>query len=76
MSIAGVSYGQKDRKCEDAYKKGVTNFDMVDSDLNRAIKSVNNGSNNTYENIQRFLYHLALCHSAMDVYKEGETNDG
>lgn len=52
MSIAGMSYGQNDRECDDAYEKDVTNFNMVDSDLNKLIKSVNvSGSNNTYEQI-------------------------
>jgi|Dee2metaT_10_FD_contig_51_1817119_length_482_multi_1_in_0_out_0_1 P-type E1-E2 ATPase len=38
MSIGGVSYGQNHKDCEDAHMKEVTNFNMVDSDLNKAIK--------------------------------------
>jgi P-type E1-E2 ATPase len=49
MSIAGVSYGQDEKDCEDAYKKDVTNFNMVDSDLNKLIKSISSGSNDMYE---------------------------
>ena len=41
MSIAGVSYGKNERDCKDAHEKDVTNFNMVDSDLNKVIKSVN-----------------------------------
>jgi len=75
MSIAGVSYGHNDQDCEDAFEKKVTNFNMVDSDLNTLIQSVNNGSNSSYEHIQRFLYHLALCHTAMTVsLKEGHSD--
>jgi magnesium-transporting ATPase (P-type) len=76
MSVAGVSFGQNDMDCEDAFEKNVTNFNMVDSDLNTVIQSVNNGSNSSYEHIQRFLYHLALCHTAMTVSsKEGHTDN-
>jgi len=37
MSIAGVSYGYNDLECEDAFEKNVTNFNMVDLDLNTVI---------------------------------------
>jgi phospholipid-translocating ATPase len=70
MSIAGVSYGQDEKDCEDAYKKDVTNFNMVDSDLNKLIKSISSGSNDMYESTQRFLYHLALCHTVITVPKD------
>jgi hypothetical protein len=36
MSVAGVSYG-REKECEDAHQKEVTNFNMVDSDLNKLI---------------------------------------
>lgn len=48
MSIAGISYGRNERDCEDANEKEVTNFNMVDSDLNKAIKFQINPQ---YENI-------------------------
>ena len=48
MSIAGVSYGKNERDCEDAEKKDVTNFNMVDSDLKKIIKDHNGKS---YESI-------------------------
>lgn len=64
MSIGGVSYGKNERECEDAASREVTNFNMVDSDLNKVIKS---RSGNSYELIQRFLYHLALCHTVLTV---------
>tara|TARA_B110000285_G_C14756715_1_gene437719 strand:+ start:428 stop:574 length:147 start_codon:yes stop_codon:yes gene_type:complete len=38
MSIAGVTYGQNNSDCEDAWDKEVTNFNMVDSELDKAIK--------------------------------------
>jgi len=38
MSIAGRSYGTSSRDCEDTEEKGVTNFNMVDRDLDKAIK--------------------------------------
>ena len=38
MSIAGVSYGRNERDCDDAHDKEATNFNMVDSDLKKAIK--------------------------------------
>jgi len=62
MSIAGVTYGQNNSDCEDAWDKEVTNFNMVDSELDKAIKYKINPQ---YENIQRFLYHLALCHTVL-----------
>lgn len=62
MSISGVSYGKNERECEDAASKEVTNFNMVDSDLKKKIK---NQSDDQYEQIQRFLYHLALCHTVL-----------
>lgn len=62
MSIAGVSYGKNERDCEDADKKEVTNFNMVDSDLKKVIKE---HKGKRYESIQRFLYHLALCHTVL-----------
>jgi len=74
MSIGGVSYGQSNMQCEDAFKKGVTNFNMVDLDLNKQIDGAK-GSNNTYENIQRFLYHLALCHTGMTDCKGSKEDD-
>lgn len=37
---------------------------MVDSDLNKAIKFQINPQ---YEQIQRFLYHLALCHTVLTI---------
>jgi P-type E1-E2 ATPase len=46
MSIGGVSYGTNQRDCEDAASREVTNFNMVDSDLNKVIKS---HSGNSYE---------------------------
>lgn len=50
MSVAGHSYGQDDRLCDDAYDKDVTNFNMVDSDINKLLKSVSvKGSTNEYE---------------------------
>ena len=38
MSIAGVSYGKNERDCDDASAKEVTNFNMVDRDLDKVIK--------------------------------------
>jgi hypothetical protein len=50
MSVGGVSYGYNDSECHDAYKKDVTNFNMVDSDLNKLIKNAAKGeSSNSYE---------------------------
>jgi magnesium-transporting ATPase (P-type) len=37
MSVAGVSYG-RDKECDDQNLKEVTNFNMVDSDLNKLIQ--------------------------------------
>ena len=52
MSVAGHSYGQDDRLCDDAYDKDVTNFNMVDSDINKLLKSVSvKGSTNEYEQL-------------------------
>ena len=62
MSIGGVSYGQDDKDCEDDEEREVTNFNMVDDELDKAIKFQINPQ---YEQIQRFLYHLALCHSVL-----------
>lgn len=70
MSVAGHSYGQDDRLCDDAYDKDVTNFNMVDSDINKLLKSVSvKGSTNEYEQLQRFLSHLALCHTVSNGCK-------
>lgn len=38
MSIAGISYGNNDMDCDDAHEKDVTNFNMVDSELDKAIE--------------------------------------
>lgn len=38
MSINGVSYGKDDEDCEDDEEKEVTNFNMVDDELDQAIK--------------------------------------
>ena len=38
MSIGGVSYGTNQRDCEDAASREVTNFNMVDSDLNNQLE--------------------------------------
>jgi hypothetical protein len=38
MSIAGVSYGRNEEDCYDAHDREVTNFNMVDSDLDKAIE--------------------------------------
>lgn len=38
MSINGVSYGNNDEDCEDDEEKEVTNFNMVDEELDKAIK--------------------------------------
>lgn len=36
MSVAGISYG-REKECDDQNLKEVTNFNMVDSDLNKLI---------------------------------------
>jgi hypothetical protein len=50
MSIAGVSYGRNERDydIDDIHDKEVTNFNMVDSELDKAIEYKINPQ---YENI-------------------------
>jgi len=38
MSIAGVSYGRNETDCDDAHEREVTNFNMVDLELDKAIE--------------------------------------
>ena len=72
MSVAGVSYG-REKECDDASQKDVTNFNMVDSDLNKIISK--GGQDSRFLKVQRFLYHLALCHTVMTNCNKDKKTD-
>ena len=62
MSIFGDVYGNDNEDCEDAVAKDCTNFNMSDSNFKRILTEKVN-TNREYYNAQRYLYHLALCHT-------------
>lgn len=62
MSIRGVAYGDFTLKCPDAKERNVTNFDMVDQDL-EAVLTSRDKKKAQFRAAQSYLYHLALCHT-------------
>ena len=62
VSIGGVSYGSSFDECSDSTTKEVTNFNMVDTSLDRVLSQKVN-QNNEYANCSAFLTHLAICHT-------------
>lgn len=62
ISVKGINYGSDFVDCQDAKLKDVTNFNMVDEDLDRVLSQKANGRNE-YNNAMQFFTHLAICHT-------------
>lgn len=62
MSVCGQVYGTNESECPDAAHKEVTNFNMHDPSLSKILAD-KDANSPLYQNAQRYLYHLALCHT-------------
>ena len=64
MSILGKSYGDDYLDCDDAAYREVTNFNMVDHELEGIIGN-RARDREEYERVKNFLLHLAICHTVV-----------
>lgn len=68
-SIGKYSYGIDGGKASDIIEKDVTNFGFEDEVF---VNHINNTTHANYQNIVKFMTHLAICHTVVAEVKEGK----
>jgi phospholipid-transporting ATPase len=70
MAIGKFSYGDSNVQVTDCVEKDVTNFNFYDENIS---KHLIDKSHENYDFIERFMTHLAICHTVVSEVKNGKT---